>query len=119
MKNIDVTAFIMGIAHPNRMEWLKNTISYMDNQNFPFKKKIVSIDQFNGHSVLDSDVKFLEEKGWVVLLDSHKSRILSMDRAFNLIDTDYIFYNEDDVMADMPKIEDLSSVFNTRIGGVS
>lgn len=115
MKNIDVTAYIMGIAHPNRMEWLKKTITHMEKQNFAFKKKIVSIDQFNGHVVLESDVNFLEDMGWIVLLDSHKSRILSMDRAFSMIDTEYIFYNEDDVMADMPKMEDLYDTFNKKI----
>ena len=117
MKNIDITAYIMGIAPPQRLEWLKNTVDYMDEQNFPFKKKILSIDQFNGHTVPEETVKYFEEQGWVVLVDSHKSRIASMDRAFSMIDTEYMFYNEDDVMATMPKIEDLETVFNTEVGG--
>jgi len=119
MKNIDVTAYIMGIAHPQRLEWLKTNIDHLEKQNFPFVKKIISIDQFNGHVVPTDLVKYFEDYGWVVLLDSHKSRVASMDRAFNMIDTEFIFYNEDDVLSDLPKIEDLTKTFNTDINGRS
>lgn len=112
-----ITAFIMGIAHPDRMRWLLETITHMDQQNFPFAKKIVSIDQFDGHTVDFSTIKSLEDNGWVVLIDNFKSRIASMDRAFNLFDTEYVFYNEDDVKANLPKIEDLEFTFNHEIDG--
>ena len=112
-----ITAFIMGIAHPDRMRWLLETITHMDQQNFPFAKKIVSIDQFDGHTVDFSTIKSLEYNGWVVLIDNFKSRIASMDRAFNLFDTEYVFYNEDDVKANLPKIEDLEFTFNHEIDG--
>jgi hypothetical protein len=112
-----ITAFIMGIAHPQRLEWLRQTLNYMDMQNFPFEKKIVSIDQFSGHVAPPQLVEELQSKGWVVLLDSHRSRILSMERAFGEIDTEYIFYNEDDVMAHLPRAEDLEYVFKARIDG--
>jgi hypothetical protein len=117
MKSIDVTAYIMGIAHPKRLEWLKITVDYMDQQMFPFKNKIISIDQFNGYTVPLEVTKYFEKSGWTVLLDSHKSRIASMDRAFSIIDTEYMFYNEDDVMAKMPDINDLTKVFEKEIGG--
>jgi len=116
MKNINVTAYIMGIAHPQRLEWLKFNIDTMDEQNFPFKKKIISIDQFNGHLVPLELVEHFEGRGWTVLLDSHRSRVASMDRAFNLIDTEYMFYNEDDVLSTLPNIEDLTETFNTYVG---
>ena len=112
-----ITAFIMGIAHPDRRRWLLETITHMDQQNFPFTKKIVSIDQFDGHTVYFSTIKSLEDSGWVVLIDNFKSRIASMDRAFNLFDTEYVFYNEDDVKANLPKIEDLEFTFNHEIDG--
>lgn len=117
MKNIDVTAYIMGIAHPQRLGWLKLNIDSMDGQNFPFKKKIISIDQFNGHFVPSDLVEYFEDKGWIVLLDSHKSRIASMDRAFEMIDTEYMFYNEDDVLSTLPNVEDLTEAFNTEVDG--
>lgn len=108
MENIDATAYITGIAHPHRMEWLRATIDYMDSQNFPFKKKIISIDQFNGNKVKDEDVEYFAQSGWTVLIDSHHSRKSSFDRAFKEIDTNFLFYNEDDVQATLPKIEDLN-----------
>ena len=112
---MDITAYIMGISPPQRLLWLKNTIDYMDSQQFPFKKKIVSIDQVGGDTVQSDLVEYFESKGWVVLIDNHQSRVLSMNRAFEMIDTDLIFYNEDDVMAKLPKYEDVKNVFENRI----
>ena len=114
---MNITAFIMGIAHPDRLKWLMETIIHMDQQNFPFCKKIVSIDQFDGHTVDWNTIKFLEQNGWTVLIDNYKSRILSMNRAFENIDSEYVFYNEDDVKANLPKIEDLEYTFNHEIDG--
>tara|TARA_R100000664_G_scaffold31141_1_gene44462 strand:- start:17310 stop:18083 length:774 start_codon:yes stop_codon:yes gene_type:complete len=114
---MDITAYIMGISPPQRLLWLKNTIDYMDSQQFPFKKKIVSIDQVGGDTVQSDLVEYFESKGWVVLIDNHQSRVLSMNRAFEMIDTDLIFYNEDDVMAKLPKYEDVKNVFENRING--
>lgn len=115
MKDFDVTAFIMGIAHPSRMRWLIQSINRLDEQNFPFRKKIVSIDQFGGNIVNPNDINILKDNGWTVLLDSHKSRVLSMDRAFKEIETEYTFYNEDDILITLPNFDDLVKTFNTKI----
>jgi hypothetical protein len=112
---MDITAYITGIAHPQRMTWLRETVDYMDTQNFPFKEKILAIDQFNGHFVKPEEVKYYEGNGWKVLLDSHKSRSKTFDRVLREINTEFVFYNEDDVMATMPKIEDIKKVFNLTI----
>lgn len=112
---IDVTAFIMGIAPPQRLNWLYDSINYLDKQNFPFKKKILSIDQFRGHTVPSYLVDYFSSKGWTVLLDSYGSRVKSMDRIFSEIDSEYLFYNEDDVLADLPSPDILDTVFNTKI----
>ena len=114
---MDVTAFIMGIAPPQRLSWLKETIDYMDSQNFPFKKKIIAIDQFNGHTVPRNLIEYFEGQGWIVLIDSHRSRIKSMDRAFAEIDTEYLFYNEDDVIATLPTVESLEKTFDAEVDG--
>ena len=38
-----------------------------------------------------------------------------MDRAFSYIDTDIIFYNEDDVLVDLPTVDDVRFVFDKNI----
>ena len=88
MSNLKITAFIMGISHPKRIEWLKKNISNLDHQNFPFYKKIVSIDKYSNYSVDNETLLFLQNNGWTVLLDYHRSRPLSMERALKLIDGD-------------------------------
>lgn len=114
---MDITAFIMGIAHPQRLSWLKQNIENLDSQNFPFVKKIVAIDQFNNHFVPVEFVNFLKKNGWDVQLHSYRSRKLSTDDVLNNIDSDFLFYNEDDVLSTLPNIEDLEKVFNTNIDG--
>jgi hypothetical protein len=114
---LNITAFLMGIAHPQRLNWLKQNIDNLEEQNFPFYRKIVAIDQFNGHFVPESLVTYLKDKGWEVLLDTHRSRMLSTDRVLNIVDSEFLFYNEDDVLSLLPKIEDLETVFNTEVNG--
>lgn len=113
---IDITAFIMGISHPQRIEWLKLNLLNLDSQNFPFVKKIVAIDQFNGHTVDQSLVDELQKRGWIVELHSHRSRKLSTEKVLNMIESNYIFYNEDDVISTLPNINDLEKVFETYVG---
>lgn len=110
---IDITAFIMGTCHPTRISWLKETINHMDEQNFPFVKKILAVDQFHGHTFPHDFRDELVNRGWIVIIDSHMSRVKSMDNAFKFIDSEFIFYNEEDVKATLPNIGDLDYMFNT------
>lgn len=111
MKNIDITAFILGICAPQRLHWLKQTVDYLDEQKFPFVKKIIAVDEFRGDKMPSDLKKHFESNGWLVLVDTHMSRIKSMDHAFSLIDSNYVFYNEDDVLATMPTLSDLATIF--------
>ena len=111
MKNINISAFIMSICHPQRIEYLEKTLDYMDRQNFPFAQKVLAIDEFDGYTFPKDLNKQLEKRGWIVLIDNHKSRMKSMDHAFAILDKEYIFYNEEDVQVDMPRIEDIEYVF--------
>ena len=114
---IEVSAFIMGICHPQRIKFLNESLNYLDKQNFPFKQKVLAIDEFGGHTFPNEFKMELESRGWTILIDNHRSRTKSMDHAFNIITSDYIFYNEDDVKATIPKIEDLTKIFNnTKVG---
>ena len=112
---MNITAFIMGICPKQRLDWLDKNITYLESQQFPFEEKILAIDQFNGNIF----PKELEEKyiklGWKLLIDSHHSRAKTMSNALSEVKTPYIFYNEDDVLSTMPKIEDIERCFNIKI----
>jgi len=109
---MEITAFILGICPPTRLTWLKQNIDYLEQQNFPFVKKIIAMDEFRGHKMSNELKEYFENQGWIVLVDSHMSRVKSMSHGFSLIESEYIFYNEDDVLSTMPDINDLESVFN-------
>jgi hypothetical protein len=65
---------------------------------------------------MPADLKeYFESMNWIVLVDSHRSRTKTMDNAFSIIDSEYIFYNEDDVLSKMPDILDISEIFATII----
>lgn len=111
------SAYISGTSHPQRREWLRKTIDFMDQQEFPFEKKILTIDQFGGNFMPEQEIDYFSSNGWTVLVDSHMSRVKSLTRALNEIDSEYIFYNEDDVIAILPDVNDLETVFNTEVDG--
>ena len=111
MRYIDITAFILGICPPERLAWLKQSVDHLDKQHFPFVKKIIAVDEYRGYTMPESLKKYFESQGWIVLVDAHMSRIKSMDHAFSLINSEYTFYNEDDIQAPMPQISDLTKIF--------
>lgn len=111
------SAFIMGICPPHRLEWLRLTIDIMEAQNFPWHQKVLSVDQFGGHTFPAEFESSLKKKGWTVLKDSHQSRAKSMERAFGVLDGDVIFYNEDDVLATIPDISHVEEVFASVVDG--
>ena len=113
---MEVTAFIMGICLPNRLDWLKRTIDSCDLQNFPFTRKIIAIDQFLGYTFPENLKDEFTKKGWDIIIDSHQSRSKTMDHILN-IDTEYLFYHEDDVIINFPTFEDVKKVFDINVDG--
>ena len=117
LKMIDITAFIMGTCHPQRLAWLEESVDHLDSQQFPFVKKILAVDQFNGWTFPERLINKYTNAGWTLQIDSHRSRKHSMTLALEQVDSEYVFYNEEDVKANFPKIEHLEEVFNTKIDG--
>ena len=111
---MNITAFIMGICPPQRLDWLKLTIDDIDSQNFPFVKKIIAIDEFDGYKFSENLIEYYNRKGWDVLIDSHRSRKLTMDRAFAMIDSEWIFYHEDDVMVKLPEYSIINKIVSMK-----
>jgi len=94
---LDITAFIMSICLPQRLEWLKQTVDLLDSHKFPFKEKLLVVDQFNGYTFSEELHRYYSENSWRILVDNHMSRAKSTTNALNNINTEWIFYNEEDV----------------------
>lgn len=110
-----IKACIMSIAHPKRLLWLHETIKHIEEQKFPFYKKVIVIDQFDGFKVPDFLNQKLIDWGWEVKKVALRSRVQSMDLFFEDDGTDVIFYNEEDVKATLPDYKFLTNMFETSI----
>lgn len=114
---LSIAAFIMGICPPARLTWLKETTDHLDSQNFPFQEKLMAIDQFDNHFLPEEDLHYYRSKGWRIFLESCRSRKWCTEIVLKNLHTDIVFYNEDDVKATLPSMEDIEKVFNTTIDG--
>ena len=111
----DVCAFILGICHPHRLEWLKQCVSHLDKQPFTFERKLVVLDEFNGHKATDEIKNFLKERGWELKIVSYHSRSRTMQESLNEIKEDLVYYIEDDVLLDLPPKKELLDLFEIMI----
>lgn len=109
---MDISLFLMTVCHPQRLNWLVENVTSINSQNFYFKNKYIFADEFNGWKFPVSLKQKLELLGYEVFIDSHKSRIKSMDHAFSVIKTEYVFYNEEDVISIFPQQEEVHKIFN-------
>jgi hypothetical protein len=108
----------MGTCQPERLEWLKYSVSFLDAQSFPFSKKHLIIDQFSGLTFPADMRADFESSGWNIIPYSVGGgrdgfgRAICMIDALKKIDSDFIFYNEDDILARMPRIDDVLSILD-------
>jgi len=115
--SLDVTMMLMGICPPQRLKWLGETKIALDNSGFPFVKKILAIDEFGGYKFPNNLYQYFVNSGWDVLIESCASRVEVMTHALKLINSEYTFYHEDDVLPRyLPTIYDLKTVFEIKYG---
>jgi len=104
----------MGTTKPQRLAWLAESLKYLDNQDFPFHEKIISIDKI-GNNQLDSKIEGeLQLRGWKIIKHTFADRGKCMRDALAQISSDFIFYNEDDILVKMPKYNDVHEAFDIR-----
>lgn len=108
----------MGTCQPERLEWLNQSINFLDSQKFEFNTKYLVIDQFSGFSLPDNLRADFERAGWAILLYSVGGgrdgfgRAQCMMDALTKVKSEFIFYNEDDILARMPKKDDVLAILN-------
>ena len=92
----------MGICHPGKLNYLNQSLDSIDKYNHIFAKKILAIDQFNGHTFPQPFKKKFTDKNWNIIIDSHMSRSKSILNALRAVESDWVFYTEDDIVLDLP-----------------
>jgi hypothetical protein len=93
---MDITCIVLSTA--KRLEWLNKSIESIDSLDFKFDEKIISIDEFDGFTISDTDVKRYSDNGWIVDKVSIKNKHKALKQAVDLSKSDYIFYTEDDII---------------------
>lgn len=93
---MNITCIVLSTA--KRLEWLDKSIGSIDSLDFKFEEKIISIDEFDGFTISDADVKRYSDNGWIVDKVSVKNKHTSFKHAVDLSKGDYIFYTEDDII---------------------
>lgn len=107
---------LMGICHPGKLAYLNQSLDSVDPIQTLFNKKILAVDQFNGHVFPQPFKKKFSAKDWTILIDSHRSRPKSVLHALNTAESDWVFYTEDDILLEIPVDFDLSK-FDKNIDG--
>lgn len=98
----------MGICHPSKLFYLNQSLDSVDKYNHLFTKKILAIDEFNGHVFPYPFKKKYSAKNWSIIIDNHKSRSKSILNALRAAESEWVFYTEDDIALDLPIDFDLS-----------
>jgi len=99
---------LMGICHPGKLAYLNQSLDSVDPIQSIFNKKILAIDQFNGHVFPQPFKKKFTTKNWQILIDNHSSRPKSVLHALNESESDWVFYTEDDIVLQIPNDFDLN-----------
>jgi len=109
-----ICAFITATCKPNRIEFLRQSITYLDSQNFPFYKKIISFDHFDNYTLSEDLKHYCLKNNWTINIDFFKSRTKSMLKFIDSLDEDidFIFYTEDDIKVNLPKISIVEKILS-------
>jgi len=100
---------VMGICHPGKLDYLNKSLDSVEPIESIFNKKILAIDQFNGHVFPQPFKKKFTAKNWEILIDNHKSRPKSILHAIQAAESDWVFYTEDDIALEIPNDFDLNN----------
>lgn len=100
---------VMGICHPTKLNYLNQSLDSVDPIAMIFDKKILAIDEFNGHVFPQPFKKKFSAKNWEILIDNHMSRTKSLLHAVESAQSEWVFYTEDDIVLELPINFDLNN----------
>jgi hypothetical protein len=112
MHNFDVSCFIIGTTLPNRQENMINTMKSIDKENFLFKTKILSLDDF-GEGLSKEVESYVSLNEWKLIIEKREGMVKNQIRALQHIDTEWVLYCEDDVIIEkIPKVEQINKLLS-------
>ena len=104
------------LSTAKRPEWLDATIKSIDELDFKFNEKLLSVDEFDGYHLTSDIIEKYRGSGWVVDVVSLKSKEKCIKRLTDMTSSDYVFYAEDDVLINnIPS--NVCDILNTVVDG--
>ena len=108
----DCTAVVTTLAHPNRIMWMKRTIPEVAKSPI-FKRKILAIAESPAHKIQPKDAAEAMKADWELHIDGYRDRIKTFSEVLEKVDTEWIFYHEEDVlMKELPSMVDMEEIDN-------
>lgn len=99
----------------NRLDLLDRTLASIGDEVLDSIKHKIIIDDSGDPSVRDYFTKYKTQDGWRILLNKDNlGQPKSVDKAYSLVDTPYIFHCEDDWHFASVPLEECLDVLNTR-----
>jgi hypothetical protein len=115
-KNMKPDIIVVGICHPTKLNYLNQSLDSVDPIGSIFDKKILAIDEFNGYVFPQPFKKKFSLKNWKIIIDNHKSRPKSLLNAVQACESEWVFYNEDDIVLELPNDFDLNTFMKVSDG---
>jgi len=120
-ENLDFSCFVIGTTLHHRVENMLMTLKIIDMSNFPFKTKILSLDDF-GEGVRSDIEEYVKLNNWVILNEPKKGMVGNQIKSLNKIESEWVLYCEDDVIVEkLPTIKQIEDLLNknNKVGIIS
>lgn len=93
-----ISALVLCTA--KRLKYLEDCINSLE-PNY-FDQKILSIDEFGNHKFPNELKEKYENLGWELVIDNHQSKLGSLINSLDKVTSDFVFYQEDDIIVNLP-----------------
>jgi len=106
MKKKTFDLLVITTTDYEKQKMVLNAIKSIDNQNFPFINKIMSIDNF-GNSLTPELLEYLNTNNWKYILHDRVGMCENILIGLKYCNSEWLLYSEDDVIVNgLPSIQD-------------
>jgi hypothetical protein len=112
MKKKTFDLLVITTTDYEKQKMVLTAIKSIDNQNFPFINKIMSIDDF-GNPLTPELLEYLDNNNWKYILHARVGMCENIEIGLKECTSDWLLYSEDDVVVNgLPLISDFDIIEN-------
>jgi hypothetical protein len=100
---MNITAVLTTLCNIKRIEWMLRSVLALEGCKFKFSRKLLFVAESGGETLPDNAIEALKSNGWEIFTDQYRNRPKTFTDILSAVDTEWIFYNEEDIIIeDMP-----------------